>query len=149
MCTGCFLPSTRCPSFIPPFLSLQVEERYSKQTHYLVHILCFLGGMNIYCCPPLDLWGGGCTHCMRRRGLRTMDLESLKCEDNHVRVLPQTEQTSRAPSARRREVFGESYEVLAACRADVHALYVLSCMWMTASNALMGGGGDVCIDATL
>ena len=68
----------------------------------------------------------------------------------HVGFSPTT-QTFLAPSAKRREVFGESHEACilprTARKTDFGTLCLFSCLWMTATNELLregGGGGIIC-----
>ena len=56
--------------------------------------------------------GGGCTHFMHGRSIKAIAVRpshTYKARTEHVGLSP-TRQTSRAPSAKRRDVFGESYE---------------------------------------
>ena len=78
--------------------------------------------------------GGGCTHFMHNRSFKTIDPRiPYNVGTRHVGFSP-ARQTSRAPSEKRREVFGESHKrvrcilLRTACEADFRTLCVLSCI---------------------
>ena len=78
--------------------------------------------------------GGWCTYIMPGRSHKTIDLRIPACREAACRVFT-SQQTSRAPSAERREVFGVLHESRASsypeCEAD----------FRPGRHCLEGGGG--------
>ena len=89
---------------------------------------------------------GGRIYCRAWLVVRVYILAFLQSWNGQRRLFTNQAGILLAPSAKRLEVFGESYEVigelhharcillLTVCKADFGILCLLSCMWITASE---------------